>query len=124
MDMTPTAQRVFPLLPWHNLGRWPADIHAAHEIVRKTYDHAACVLRSDGFPDPTRVAFHIDALSSKALPLLEALIPSGASHEDKCLPLEWIVGVAELLGQVIQDLQAMGHIVNTLSVQFSVREEC
>ena len=123
-NMTSTIQSLFPPLPQHNLGGWPADIHAAHEVIRKAYDHATCVLQSDGFPDPTQVAFHINALSSNALPILEALIPSSASDEDEHLPLEWIVGVAELLGQAVQDLQAMAHIVNTLSVQFSVREEC
>ena len=120
--MTSTAQRVFPLLPRHYHGGWPADVHNAYEVIKRTYDQAVCVLQSDSSSDPTRVAFHVDALSSTALPILEALIPSSASHEDECLPVEWIMGVGRLLGQVVQDLQALAHVANTLSVRFCVRE--
>ncbi|KIM59842.1 hypothetical protein SCLCIDRAFT_9868 [Scleroderma citrinum Foug A] len=97
--------------------QWPAEVHEAYEVIKKTYDQAVCVLRSDSSSDPTRVTFHIDALSSTALPILEALIPSSISYEDECLPIEWIVGVARLLGQAVQDLQAMAHVANTLEQQ-------
>lgn len=117
--MTSTGPMAFPPLPQHSLG-WSADIHTAHEIVKKTYDEALRVLRSDGFPDPIRVSFHIDALTSTALPILEAL-PSGAGHEDECLPDEWVVGVAGLIEQAVQNLREMEHVVSRLSVQFSAR---
>ncbi|KAI6013033.1 hypothetical protein EDC04DRAFT_2609426 [Pisolithus marmoratus] len=85
-----------------------ADIHAAHETLKKMYNQGLFALHSDGFPDPTWVSFHINTLTSTALPILEALITS-ASHEDGYLPHEWVVGVARLIGQTVQDLQDMAQ---------------
>jgi len=91
----------------------------------KTYDQALYyVLRFNGFPDPTWVSFHIDALTSTALPVLEALIPSSASHENECLLHEWVVAVVTLIEQAVRNLQDMSHVVNTLFALFSVRDQC
>lgn len=117
---------IFPPLPQHNNG-WPADICAAHEIIKRTYEQALDVLRSDGLPDPIRVSFHVDALTSTALPILEALIPGGAIHEDESLPHEWLMNAARLIGQAVRDLRDMAHVVNMLFVQFShlfAKEQC
>jgi len=112
------ATTLFPPLPRHRNG-WPADICAAHEIMKRTYEQALDVLRSDGLPDPIRVSFHVDALTSTALPILEALIPIGTIHEDESLPHEWLMDAARLFGQAVRDLQDMAHVVNMLFVQFS-----
>lgn len=118
--MSSTTLLAFPPLPQHSLGRWPADIDAAHRTLKKMYDQALYVLRSDdGFPNPTRVSFHIDALTSTALPILEALVPcSSASHDgNEYLPQDWVVSVAELIGKAVRDLQDMAHVVDTLEQQ-------
>ncbi|KIN95034.1 hypothetical protein M404DRAFT_34491 [Pisolithus tinctorius Marx 270] len=110
--MSSIAQLVFPPLPQPSLGRWPANIQAAHRTIKKVHNQALYVLQSDSFLDPTWVSFHIEALASTALPILEALLPSSASHEDEPLPQEWLVGVARLIGQAVQDLQDVAQVVN------------
>ncbi|KAI6039377.1 hypothetical protein EDC04DRAFT_2895313 [Pisolithus marmoratus] len=111
-----TSQLAFPPLPQHNCGRWQADILAAHETLKKMYNQALFVLHFDGFLDPTQVSFHIDTLTSTVLPILEALIP-GANHEDGHLPHEWVVGVARLTGQTVQDLWDMAQVINAFKQQ-------
>ncbi|KAL4080551.1 hypothetical protein J3A83DRAFT_4184577 [Scleroderma citrinum] len=73
-----------------SLTPWPADVQAAHEVIQRTYNRAVHVLQCGGSPDPMQIAFHINALSSMALPVLKALISSGThGSENECLP--WVV---------------------------------
>ena len=126
LDMATAQPMMFPPLPQHN-NRWSADICATHEIIKRTYEQALDVLRSDGLPDPIRISFHVDALTSTALPILEALIPGGAIHEDESVPHEWLMDAARLIGQAVRDLWDMVHVVNMLFVRFShlfAQERC
>ena len=108
----------FPPLPERDLGPWPPDIQAGYAIVERIYNHASQVLRSDGFPEPTRIAFHVDALESTALPILKALVPDVSAPEEECLPQEWVVGAAQQVEMAVQDLQDMVEAVTAMSVPF------
>jgi len=92
-------------------GNWSAEIQTAYEIVQRTYNYALRVLRADG-ADPTRIAFHIDALSTTALPILEALIPDLDGDDSTSLPAEWLVNVATILGCMVSNLECLGKTVN------------
>ncbi|KAL4066457.1 hypothetical protein V8B97DRAFT_2025423 [Scleroderma yunnanense] len=99
--MASFEELTFPLLPENSLTPWPADVQAAHEVIQRTYNRAVHVLQCGGSPDPMQIAFHINALSSMALPVLKALISSGThGSENECLPCEWLVDLQDMAGVV------------------------
>lgn len=98
-------QQEFPLLPLQE-EPWSASILAAHEYIRNVYDHAANVLRSDG-ADPTHIAFHMDRISSDALPVLLELT-SESERQGNVLPIDWLEGISTLLAEVVASLQFLG----------------
>jgi len=107
---SPSLPSSLPPLP-ERAGRWSAEIQAAYETVQRTYDYAIRVLRADG-ADPTRIAFHMDALSTTALPILEALVPDLDDDNSASLPVEWLVDVAAILGCTVSNLELLGKTVN------------
>jgi len=108
-----------PLLP--ETKNWSAEIQAAYKNIQHTYDHAIQVLRVDG-ADPVHIAFHVDAISSNALLILEALIPDGATvnldDNLESLPVKWLDDVAAMLGCAVSDLEQLGTTVNEQEVIF------
>lgn len=106
-----------PLLP--ETKNWSAEIQAAYENIQHTYDHAIRVLRAEG-ADPTRIAFHVDAISSNALPILEALTPNASNTDSdsesdemsESLPVKWLADVAMVLGCVVSGLEHLGTTAN------------
>lgn len=70
-----SAVSAFSLLPESDRGPWAPDIQVGYAIVEWIYNEATQGLRSDEFPESTRIAFHINALSSTALPILKAFVP-------------------------------------------------
>ena len=91
----------FPPLP--NTAVRSVNLDAAHHILKDLYQHAVNVLYQDG-PDPLRVSFHINAISSDAIPIL-----AGIEEEDKMneIPLldGWLQQCAELLGELVVHLR-------------------
>jgi len=97
----PTA---FPPLPPSPTGQgWPSKYIEAHKIVSNIFDHAIQVLNQDK-SDTSCIAFHMNAITSDALPLVEAFETEGASMSD-CLPVEWIHTCARILGWTVLALQ-------------------
>lgn len=110
MDAGPLVPLSLPLLP--ETKNWSAEIQAAYESVRRTYNHAIRVLRADG-ADPTRIAFHVDAILSNAIPILQALVPDIDSDDNlESLPVEWLANVATQLGRAVTNLEHLGTTVN------------
>jgi len=72
---------------------------AAHKYLRNVYDHATRVLHSDG-ADPTRIAFHVDRISSDALPVLLELA-SESECQGNVLPIDWLEGISTLFAEVV-----------------------
>ncbi|KAG2351552.1 hypothetical protein BDR07DRAFT_1501032 [Suillus spraguei] len=94
---------------------WLAEIQAAYENIQHTYNNAIQVLRADS-ADPIHIAFHVDAISSNALPILEVLIPDNGIDSDldtlESLPVKWLAEVATILGCVVSCLE---HLVATVN---------
>lgn len=113
MDTGPSLPLSLPLLP--ETKNWSTEIRAAYENVQCTYDHAIRVLQADR-ADPTRIAFHMDAILSNALPILKALIPDNdiANLDDnsESLPVKWLADVAAILGCTVSNLEQLGTTVN------------
>ncbi|KAG1848048.1 hypothetical protein DFJ58DRAFT_796677, partial [Suillus subalutaceus] len=114
MDInSPSLSLSLPLLP--ETKNWSAEIQAAYENIQHTYDHAIRVLRADG-AEPTRIAFHVDAISSNALPILEALTPDADNTDSdemsESLPVKWLADVAMVLGCVVSGLEHLGTTAN------------
>jgi len=90
--------------------RWPENIYAADGIIHNIYNAAIRMLRSND-AEPTRVAYHYDALSAEALPLLEA-IESDSSPDDYRLLRDWLLACARLIGEVatmLKDISQNRH---------------
>ncbi|KAG1726809.1 uncharacterized protein EDB91DRAFT_1254183 [Suillus paluster] len=93
--------------------RWPQNIYAADGIIRNIYSAAIRMLRSND-AEPTRVAYHYDALSAEALPLLEA-IESDSSPADYQLLHDWLLACARLVGEagaMLKDVSRNLHAEN------------
>jgi len=103
-------QQEFPQLPPHE-GTWSASIRTAHAHLENTYNHAIHVLLADG-ADPTRIAFHIDRITSEALPIVLELASESQHAEGIGLPGEWLENIAELLGNAVSDLQQLCNTLN------------
>lgn len=117
----------FPHLPARaqNTVLWPAAVREAYKFLESTYNHATHVLLVDG-ADPTRISFHVDRITSRALPILMELTSDSDEahidglHEDT-LPEAWLDAVATLLGQVVlSELQSLGTTLSNWYVILSV----
>ncbi|KAG1886264.1 hypothetical protein F4604DRAFT_1917997 [Suillus subluteus] len=109
---SPSLLLSLPLLP--ETKNWSAEIQIAYENVQHMYNHAIQVLQADE-ADPTHIAFHVDAISSNALPILEALVPDSDINSDdmlESLPVKWLADVATILGCVVSRLEHPGTTVN------------
>lgn len=91
----------FPRLPGHpNPSQgWPANVYKAHEVMSDVYRRAFRILRQDE-SDPLQLLFHIDAVSSDAIPLLEALENSEAELGFR-FSMPWLLDSAELCGKLV-----------------------
>jgi hypothetical protein len=99
-----------PALPEHE-NRWPQNVYTAEGIISNIYNAAIRILRSND-AEPTRVAYHYDALSTEALPLLEA-IESDTSPADYQLLHDWLLVCARLIGEVaamLKDISGNLHV--------------
>lgn len=84
---------------------WSAVVHTAHAQLQNTYNHALRIFLDDG-GHLTRIVFHIDRISTEALPLLFDLSPSPDEAPDGILPIERLETVSGLLGQAVYDLRS------------------
>ncbi|KAG1906262.1 uncharacterized protein F5891DRAFT_1182509 [Suillus fuscotomentosus] len=101
-----------PALPEHE-NRWPQNVYTAEGIISNIYNAAIRILRSND-AEPTRVAYHYDALSTEALPLLEA-IESDTSPAAYQLLHDWLLVCARLIGEVaamLKDISGNLHVGN------------
>ena len=95
----------FPQLPEHpdpSQG-WLANVYKAHEVMSNVYRRAFRVLCQDE-SDPLQILFHIDAVSSGAVPLLEALENSKAELGFQ-FSVQWLLDSAELFGKLVLHLR-------------------
>jgi hypothetical protein len=94
---------------------WSANIHAAHRVICNLYRHASAVLHLED-ADPAQVSFHINAVTSDALPILQAMedeppsLFSDASSESSRLPCEWLSAAAQQLGNLVVALRDRGEL--------------
>jgi hypothetical protein len=96
----PTA---FPSLPPSQSGQgWPLNYLTAYQIISETYNHAIQILHQDDYKTSC-IGFYINAITSDALPLLEALETEGGSTAES-LPSAWLQSSAIVLGWVVQAL--------------------
>ncbi|KAG1906385.1 uncharacterized protein F5891DRAFT_1244701 [Suillus fuscotomentosus] len=101
-----------PALPEHE-NRWPQNVYTVEGIISNIYNATIRILRSND-AEPTRVAYHYDALSTEALPLLEA-IESDTSPADYQLLHDWLLVCARLIGEVaamLKDISGNLHVGN------------
>lgn len=80
-----------------------ANVIRAHEVMSDVYRRAIRVLRQDD-SEPLQLMFHIDCVSSDAIPLLEALEDSEAELGFQ-FPQSWLHGCAEMFGRLVLFLQ-------------------
>lgn len=84
---------------------WPANIIHAHQIVSDIYSHALQALHTDA--EKSRLQFHCRALVNDAFPLILAF---ELGDEEYPVLKEWVYKVAEILMELLQQLQeAEGH---------------
>ncbi|KAK6961870.1 hypothetical protein R3P38DRAFT_2592985 [Favolaschia claudopus] len=97
----PPLPTTFPNLPNLPVGHtcWSANVLKSYEVLKNLYEHARNVTEQEDL-DPSRVAHHIDALTSDAMVVLGALESSEDSDETP-LPLEWLEATAVLLGTTV-----------------------
>ena len=103
--MTEVLPWSFPPLPNLPIGyeRWSANVVETHRTLTQLYRHACEVIDQEDL-EGERVAFHVDAITCHAVPLLVALEASEHSDETP-LPTTWILGAAELLGDTVASLR-------------------
>jgi len=94
---------IFPPLPEHADGPWPVHIVTAHNLTNDIYVHALRVL--DENSDPSRAAFHIDAITSDAIPVLSAIEEEKKNRNIK-ISDDWLFENAKLLGNLVVSLRA------------------
>jgi len=90
----------FPHLP-HDTS-YPANILAAHDVISGIYQHVLQILAHED-ADPLRLSFHCNAITSDALPLLEAI--GEDSGVTGCSSRDWVVGASIALASVAARLQ-------------------
>jgi hypothetical protein len=94
--------------PWPIPG-WSANIQSAYQQLTSIFEHASSVLcHSDS--DPLRIAFHINAIASDALPTLcamEADSQSGPNADEPKLPQDWFSDIAYAFGTLTIALKQM-----------------
>jgi hypothetical protein len=92
---------VFPGLPGSPglNSSWAANVVRAHEVMCDVYRRAVRVLRQDD-SESLQLMFHIDSISSDAIPLLEALEDSVAELGFQ-FPQPWLHNCAEIFGRLV-----------------------
>lgn len=105
----------FPALPVNeNAIPWPAMVIAAHEAISDIYAHAARIARQED-SDPLRMIFHIDAITSNAIPVLSAL-ESESNNGFFALSEKWLHDAALLFGDVVVALKKAADVGNVRQV--------
>ena len=97
---------------------WSANVSRAHEVMSDVYRHAIRVLRQDDC-EPLQLMFHIDAVLSDAIPLLEALEESEGETGHK-FPKTWLHHCAELYGKLVLCLRETAKKMKIQSVQYAI----
>jgi hypothetical protein len=82
---------------------WPPDVQNAHSILSEAYRHARQLTELED-PDPLRVAFHINKISTDVIHVLEAL--ESYNDDTRTLPSAWLHDAAILLGELVKKLRA------------------
>ncbi|KAF7987119.1 hypothetical protein HWV62_321 [Athelia sp. TMB] len=90
----------------------------AHQIIDDIYTRALRVLRQDD-SDPLRPHFHIDSISSDAIPVLEALERDEELHMDGMS--QWLEEVAAVLGHLVVHLHRAAKEMRGRSEETAVK---
>lgn len=93
----------FPLLPSLVQATYTHNTITAHEVISDIYTRAVQVSKQAD-SDPLRIAFHIDAIISDALPLLSALEQEQSNHHAP-LSVEWLQSCATFLAELVNHLR-------------------
>jgi hypothetical protein len=114
-----TLPEELPQLP-HSLLPWSANILSAYQLLSNIYRNARSILRHDA-ADPLRVAFHIDAITSDAIPVLSAMEVEDNWDLDNGPKLseEWLVACAEIFGHLVVILRRIAEQIRGWFVQSS-----
>jgi hypothetical protein len=83
-------------------------VQEAHQSLGEIYRHAVQLANQEDL-DPLRVVFHVDAVTSDAVPILVALEGSQDSDETP-LPEPWLHAAAELLADLVVVLRFVGEL--------------
>ena len=68
-----TLPPTLPGLPYTSHHTWSANIQTAHQVLANIYHQAFTVTQQGDAADPLRLAFHIDTITSDAIPILSAI---------------------------------------------------
>jgi hypothetical protein len=81
---------------------WPADIQTVYNILRNAYGKAHQMTELED-PDPLRIAYHINYITTDVVQLMEAL----QSHSPRPLALsdDWLHEAATLFGDLVNKLR-------------------
>lgn len=82
---------------------WPPQVTSAYEVLKNIYFHAVRISCQEEV-DVLQTAFHIDAITSNAIPILSA-VEQEVTSGSLAIPLEWLHQSAFLLGRLVVALQ-------------------
>lgn len=82
---------------------WPPQVTSAHEVLKNIYAHAVRISHQEEV-DALQTAFHIDAISSNAIPLLSS-IEQEVRGGSLAIPLEWLHQSARVMGNLVAGLR-------------------
>ena len=93
---------------------WPPQVTSAYEVLKNIYSHAVRLSHQEEV-DALQTAFHIDAITSNAVPLLSA-IEQEVTGGSVAIPLEWLHQSAQLLGRLVVSLRNQASLGEERSV--------
>jgi hypothetical protein len=83
---------------------WSGNVLTAHKIISDIYAHAIRAIRQDD-TDSSRLAFHINALSSDTLSLLQGL-ESENGPQNRLTLNEWLANSTRVLAETVECLKS------------------
>jgi hypothetical protein len=103
----------FPPLPrGTTAGRWPANIHEAHNILQTNFRHGLTLLRQEG-GDPIRLNQASERLVNDSVRILERM-------EESEVPVEYTYQCANTIGPLVFELEVAALAAEGVYVQLNL----
>ncbi|KAI6012260.1 hypothetical protein PISMIDRAFT_25874 [Pisolithus microcarpus 441] len=93
MPALPQSLALFPCCV--SASSWPANVLTAHDMLSDIYYHALQVLNQED-ADPLQLIFHLGAIDSDAIPLLQAIADDPVGNELQ----DWLKHTVALMGNI------------------------